>query len=173
MDESELKVQLERHHPAAYGWAMSCCANSHIDAEDVLQAAYLKVLDGRARFGGSSAFKTWFFAVIRMTAKDQKRRSWLRRLRLAEYPQPSASRDQQPEQERIMEQSEKMEAFRKILANLPARQQEVLHLVFYQDMSLSEAAEVMAVSLGSARTHYERGKSRLREWLMKSEVFDE
>jgi hypothetical protein len=29
------------------------------------------------------------------------------------------------------------------------------------------------VSLGSARTHYERGKHRLGEWLQRSENFDE
>jgi RNA polymerase sigma-70 factor (ECF subfamily) len=34
--------------------------------------------------------------------------------------------------------------------------------VFYQEMSIAAAAEVLGVSLGTARTHYERGKARLR-----------
>jgi RNA polymerase sigma factor (sigma-70 family) len=55
--------------------------------------------------------------------------------------------------------------FQQALARLPARQRETLHLVFYQDLSLSEAAEVMNISIGAARQHYERGKKRLRETL--------
>ena len=66
-----------------------------------------------------------------------------------------------------------LKAFKGVLAKLPRRQQEVLQLVFYQDLSLQEAAEVMGVSLGSARTHYERGKHRLRELLKELEEFDE
>jgi RNA polymerase sigma-70 factor (ECF subfamily) len=45
------------------------------------------------------------------------------------------------------------------------RQQDVLHLVFYQGLTVEEAAHVMAVSVGAARTHYARGKARLAELL--------
>ena len=36
-------------HAASFGWAMACCAWQQDLAEDVLQEAYLRVLDGRAR----------------------------------------------------------------------------------------------------------------------------
>jgi RNA polymerase sigma-70 factor (ECF subfamily) len=51
------------------------------------------------------------------------------------------------------------------LNKLSARQRDVLHLVFYQDLTIAAAAEVLGVSVGSARIHYERGKARLRQIL--------
>ena len=60
--------------------------------------------------------------------------------------------------------------FQEALQHLPARQRETLHLVFYQELTLNEAAKVMSISIGSARQHYERGKKRLRELLDREEA---
>ena len=54
---------------------------------------------------------------------------------------------------------------RKALADLPLRQMEVLHLVFYQGLTILEASRAMGVTEGTARTHYERGKARLKKRL--------
>jgi RNA polymerase sigma-70 factor (ECF subfamily) len=171
MDESELRMQLELHHHASYGWAAACCAKAPELAEDVLQTAYLKVLRGLARYDGRSTFKTWLFGVIRMTAVDEQRRQWLRVFRLSS--QEGEPEMHLPDCGDRLDQSARSGMFREALARLPKRQQEVMHLVFYQDLSLQEASHIMGVSLGSARTHYERGKSRLRAMLEKSEYFNE
>ncbi len=173
MDDAALRAQLEQLHPLSYGWALTCCARDPAEAEDVLQTVYEKILQGRARYDGRAAFKTWLFAVIRTTAADERRRHWLRRLRLASYHEQREPVTPPVAHDRLLEQSELQQEFAHALAELPRRQREVLHLVFYQDLSLQEAAAAMAVSLGSARTHYDRGKRRLRERLQQSEHFDE
>ena len=170
MDSSELRSRLEGCQRESYGWALCCCSRDAAEAENVLQAVYLKVLDGRARFDGRAAFKTWLFSVIRRTAADARRRKFLRRLRLAGYASSVASEESPDE---TVYRSEVRALFRRALDALPRRQAEVLQLVFYHDLSLSEAAGVMCVSVGSARTHYERGKKRLRRLLKESGVFDE
>ncbi|MGH8134304.1 MAG: RNA polymerase sigma factor, partial [Steroidobacteraceae bacterium] len=53
------------------------------------------------------------------------------------------------------------------VGRLSRRQREVLHLVFYQDLTIEESAQALGLSLGSARTHFERGKQRLRALLQE------
>lgn len=167
MDIAELKTELEKLHDASFGWALACCGRNRADAEEILQCVYLKILQGKARYRGESKLQTWLFAVIRKTAITERRKHYLRTLR------PIAGTDRKTDQrkpEDDLERSEIQRRFQQALAGLPARQRETLHLVFYQDLSLREAAEVMNISIGSARRHYERGKKRLREVFDREEV---
>src|SRR4029077_5768656 len=79
MSPADLPAKLEQLHAAAFGWALSCCGWDRTAAEDVLQASYLKLLDGRARFDGGSGFRTVVLGVIARTAREARRRSALRR----------------------------------------------------------------------------------------------
>ncbi len=166
MPRPDLEGELERLHAAAFGWALSCCAGDRAAAEDVLHASYLKILDGRARFEGRSSFRTWVFGVVRRTAAEERRRARLRRwLPLYWLAPGSEPADGRPDPERALARAELTRRLERALAGLTTRQREVLHLVFYQDLTIAEAAEVLGVGLGTARTHYERGKTALRQRL--------
>ena len=169
MDIEELTAELEKEHASSFGWALSCCRRDRTEAEEVLQTVYLKILQGKARFRGEASFKTWMFAVIRKTAATEYRKSFLRKLRLASNPSPTERIALEEGPTTTFEKSEAQKRFQLALDQLPARQRETLHLVFYEDLSLREAAEVMGVSIGSARQHYERGKKHLREFLEQTE----
>ena len=160
MDDVELRLQLERVHADCFGWAMSCCGRDRDDAEEVLQTVYLSVLDGRARYDARSSFRTWLFGVIRRTAASERRKAWVRGLLLkreAARLDPDA-----PVQPDVgVELESRRDGLHHALAHLAARQREVLQLVFYHDLTVEEAATVMRVSVGSARTHYARGKANL------------
>jgi RNA polymerase sigma factor (sigma-70 family) len=173
METEELKALLERHHPASFGWALGCCRRDPADAEDILQIVYLKVLEGKARFNGTSSFKTWLFAVIRKTAADQHRRNLVRALTLLKVAERGAPRARTERPDESAYRTEIQSVFRRALARLATRQREALELVFYHELNLQEAATVMGVSLGSARTHYERGKKRLRQLLEETEALYE
>jgi RNA polymerase sigma factor (sigma-70 family) len=170
VDGEALRAQVEGLHGESFGWARSCCRQDPEEAENVLQAVYLKIFERKAVFDGRAAFRTWLFAVIRKTAAEGRRRRLFQRLALARQQQaePAPQQARSPEQAAYL--AEVRSAFRALVAGLPRRQAEVLQLVFYHDLSLSEAAAVMAVSLGSARTHYERGKRRLRAAMAEAGV---
>ena len=170
MDIAELKAELETLHSASFGWALNCCRRDRAEAEEVLQTVYLKILEGKARFRGEASLKTWLFAVIRKTAIGEHRKSILRKLRWSDDSEATTTLVSPLEQPGVaFEKSETQALFQSAMKSLPRRQREALHLVFYQDLSLSEAAEVMGISIGSARQHYDRGKKRLREYLGQTE----
>jgi RNA polymerase sigma-70 factor (ECF subfamily) len=165
MKEDDLRVELERLHPASFGWALRCCRRRRDEAEEVLQMAYLKLLDGTAKFNGKSSLKTWLFAVIRRTASEQRRRQWLRTLALVRWfaarPAPAPAKDP----ETIAVESEATRRLLDAVLVLPRRQRDLLHLVFYQDLTIEEASRVLGISIGTARTHFDRGKKALRRGL--------
>ena len=170
MDCPEILSQLEALHRDAFGWAVSCCAGDWHRGEDVLQAAYTKAWQGAATFHGRSALKTWWFGVIRFTALEEARRArrwldfldrWRAEPEVEETAPPAAEDDAE------------LAALATALRALSSRQREVLHLTFYQRLSVTEAAEVMQITVGSARQHYERGKRRLREILQTQRALHE
>ena len=168
MEATDLQRELELLHADSFGWALSCCRLRKDDAEEVLQTAYIKVLDGRAKFEGRSSFRTWFFGVIRRTASERRRRRWLRDTLLTRWfaGQPLRSSGPAVPPETGADSS----LLHSALSRLPERQQQVLHLVYYQDLTVEEAAGALGVSLGTARTHFDRGKRRLRQLLAPQEV---
>ena len=168
MRDDEIREALEKHHTASYGWALHCCDGDPGEAEDVLQIAYLEVLDGRARFAGRSRFRTWLFSVIRNTAAGRRRRRYLRAALLLrrgeEVPQPRAGAPA----DQLADRGTLQRLLRAALDTLPRRQREILMLTFYHDMTIAAASETLGISLGSARTHYHRGKEKLRAKLEQS-----
>lgn len=126
----DLERELASLHASSFGWALACSGRDRDAAEDVLQQAYWKVLDGRARWGGRSSFKTWLFGVIRLTAIEHGRWRLFRRREMplgddpVDVPAPSG-----PPVDR-----ETAEALARALATLSERQREVLHIVFYEEL---------------------------------------
>jgi RNA polymerase sigma-70 factor (ECF subfamily) len=163
---TDLIEQVSAFHADAFGWAVACCGGDPDAAADVLQECYVKVATGRASFGGKSSLKTWWLGVVRLTALEQHRgmqrgqrrmeavREWLGVLGGRESPDLAEPAPAFPPVD--------AEQLLAALAQLPARQAEILRLHYQHDLSVSEAATVMGVSVGSARQHYERAKKKLR-----------
>jgi RNA polymerase sigma factor (sigma-70 family) len=133
----------------------------------VLQSAYLKVIDGSAQFEGRSSLKTWFFSVIRLTAMERKRSSWLREKILRKnydsgfFDRPQTALDDSARSLRPQ--------IAKAIKQLSEQQQRLIELVFFHELSLEEAAEIMKIQVGTARTHYQRAKDALSKTLSRED----
>lgn len=169
MTDEELRSELKKYHDESFGWAMHCCNRHYELAVEVLQISFLKVLERKAKFNEKSQFRTWFFSVIRNTSKDViKKRKWhgknfkeiggsdkfhLEDLKTEQY------KDEIP-----------LKYFSEALSTLSDRQKELMHLMFYQEMSINQAAEIMKISGGAARKHYHRAKQQLGKWFKEKKI---
>ena len=152
---------LEAIHSQAFGWALSRCDFDHAIAEDLMQQAYVELLSGNARFDNKSSLKTFVFSVVQNLARSRFRRI-SSRLRLVKQYHRESVND-------VAETVEPVEdgVWRAVRA-LPARQRDIIELMFCRDLTIKQAAVVMGVSTGTGRVHYDRAKKALRSRLLDS-----
>jgi len=163
---AHMRQQPAALHEDAWRWSLACCNHDREQSMEVLHDVYLKILERRATFNGQSTFKTWLFGVIRMSARNHRRKARFATLfflpledeaSAATNPQPHAG----PGCCKVID---------KALAALSRRQSEIARLVFFHDLTIEEAATVQGISVGSARQHYARAKDRLRTILQDNGV---
>lgn len=170
MNRSSVERELERLHGESWGWALACAGRDRDLAEEVLQTAYVRILSGAAKPSGRSSFRTWVFGVIRLIALEELRKARRMSRRIDDAPAGFEPADTAAAPDDVAERSERAAVLEAALRRLSERQREILHLVFYHGMTIEEAAGIMKIGIGSARTHYDRGKKALGELLARLDV---
>ncbi len=162
---SHWKDQLELLHHDSYLWCLSCCNYDNEMAKDVLQNVYLKIYEDRAIFREKSTLKTWLFSIIKYTSIDfmRKEPKHTEKLREVHFQIPDSEKHG----------NEREIAFKRIIESLSTQQREALTLAFYHDLTLEEIAPLLKISIGSVRTHYERGKENFKKLLTKYNLHTE
>jgi RNA polymerase sigma-70 factor (ECF subfamily) len=118
----------------------------------------LKILEGKATLNEASKAKTWLFSIIRYTAIDELRKAG-----------KIIALDENQELIDLPEEVDGTD-YDAIIKLLPSMQQQVILMVFYHQMTIEQSAEVLQIQLGTARTHYARGKKKLKELILKSQT---
>jgi RNA polymerase sigma factor (sigma-70 family) len=154
MNRTQLDHLLKIHHRDAYLWARQCCSFNDDLAKDVLQQVYLKILEGKATLNDEGKAKTWIFSIIRYTAIDHLRKTG------------KFISIEDAEEIADIEEEVDLTDYKAIINLLPRMQQEVILMVFYHQMTIEQSAEVLEISLGTARTHYDRGKKNLKKLIL-------
>ena len=159
---------LRELHQDAVQWAMYCVGYEADLGREVVQQAYLKVVEGSARFEGRSTLKTWLFGVIRLTALECRRKHRLHAVAAADYMEPDMLVAPADTREEFSEQYSAA-AVAQALAALSRMQREIMYLAFYRELTLSEIADILGVSIGTIRTQYHRAKQKMSRLLLAGE----
>ncbi len=127
-------------------------------AEDVTALAFERAYRRRASFDAERGVRrAWLFGIARNAALDELRR----RQRLASLVVEPAALDEEPHDD-DGEVLLRRTAVRTALAQLPARDRELIALKFHAGLSNAELAAVVGVSESNAGTMLHRAISKLR-----------
>lgn len=159
-----------RYHDGLYRFAMALARRDREEADEIVQQTYLAVIEGRADLLRADNPRAFLFGVARRVASGRRRRfSLWGRIGKALFAEQALAAPGRPADEAVAF-SQSAARLRTELAALPERQLEVVSLVFEHGLTVEEAAAVMGIGVGSARTHYHRAKERLRRMLEDLDV---
>lgn len=139
-------------------------------AEEVLQDVMLAAWENAANFRGESKVRTWLLVIARNRALNAMRR---RSPTLVELDDNLSNYEDDTSPLEQVQRHFRGQALRKAIDSLPAQHKEILVLVFYQQLSGIEVAQVLGISEGTVKSRLHRAKEALRRILqLTGETFD-
>lgn len=137
------------------------------DAEDAAEDAFVELLLHPWKEERGASLKTYLFTLGRSRALNHLKR--LKR-RAAQPPTELLPEGGEELEERLC-RDEKQRALLRAMDALSPDYREVLHLLYFEDISLSDAARVMKKNKKQVENLSYRAKKALREKLGKEELF--
>jgi RNA polymerase sigma factor (sigma-70 family) len=163
-DERErFEASLLPHLDAAYNLARWLTRDDH-DAEDLVQAAYLRALKFFGGFRGTNS-RAWLLTIVRNTCYTwlEERRARGPEMALDEEIHGVESNALDPEN-RVLREEDK-QSVRRALEELPVELREVVILRELEGLSYKEIAAIAGIPMGTVMSRLARARERLRERL--------
>lgn len=151
--------------PQLYRWALVQTGDAD-DAEDITQAALLRVHRSLSGFHFRARLSTWLYAVVRSAAADWRRAARRRSGRQRSYASAHL-RDVQSAQDSA--EPRLLRFVRDALRGLPARQREIFDLAELQGTPCHTVAERLGLSDSTVRVHLLRARRTIRARVLAGE----
>lgn len=163
-DQKAFLVLYDRYSSRVYALALRILKDNML-AEEVVQDTFLKIWSrARQYLTERGSLQNWLLTIARRTALDRLRLE-SRRITLSDGDDPDFTWETLPEPETASEEA-RWHGLYLAVQSLPEEQRKVIELAYYQGMSQSEIAEVLALPLGTVKTRLRIGMDRLRrQWL--------
>jgi RNA polymerase sigma-70 factor, ECF subfamily len=167
-DDTALNELLERHGGKMVNYLVRCLQNEE-DAADTAQETFVRVYQNRAKYDPRIKFSTWLYVIATNLVKDRYRHR-------TRHPQVSLDaeneatgenfRESLPEQNPIPSESlqatERAEAVRKAVEQLPEELRTPLILSEYEELSHGEIGTILHCSVKAVETRIYRARKQLR-----------
>lgn len=153
MTKTETQNAVIKHYfNMVYKLALSQTKNVHY-AEDVAQNVFLKYLQNSQKLTSSEHEKAWLIRVTINECKSFFTASWFKKtVPLDENLQLT------------FDSEEKSDVYYATM-KLPPKYRAVIHLFYYEDMSISEIAQTLKQKDSTIKTQLHRGREMLKEYL--------
>ncbi len=154
-----------RHARPIYNYLFRRCGEWST-AEDLTSVVFLEAWRRRSdvRLVHDSALP-FLFGVATNVLRNRRRSERRYREALTRMPAPTDASDPADEPAARASAEEDMRALLALLARLPRREQDVISLCLWMDLSYEEAGAALAIPVGTVRSRLSRGRGRLRELL--------
>jgi RNA polymerase sigma-70 factor (ECF subfamily) len=182
-DEAAFNTMVERYHGALVRVAMNYVADLSV-AEEVVQDAWLGVLEGIGGFEGRSSLKSWLFSIVIHKAKDRgvrEKRYVSMTMSDTEDGDESAVDPSRfrasgewglpPQQwdeitpERLLSSKEHLELLQRAIEELPANLREVLVLRDVEEMDSKDICAQLMITESNLYVRLHRARERVRAML--------
>ena len=126
-----------------------------VTAEDAVQETFVKAYRSLNRFRGESCEKTWLIRIAINVCRDIQRTAWFKNLgRMVNLDDVKIPQEMKVKSE-VVDQ----------IMRMPKKLREVVLLYYYEDMSQSEIAEVLGVSVTTVHRRLDKAREALRALL--------
>ena len=163
-DDDAVRNLYERHGQRLYAYALRL-TNDPATAEDVTQSTLVTAWRTAHTFRGEGRLLAWLLGIVHHTA--------LKALRnnphyLEDVGAESISENQPSPEEQAQVKDEK-HWVRKGIQSLSSDHRAVLELIFYQSLTLNEAAQVLNIPVGTVKSRLSYARNHLRSVLARTE----
>ena len=144
-------------------WHIRNMVKDHEDTHDVLQNTFIKVFKNIQNFKGESKLFSWMYRIATNEAI-----SFLNKK--AKQHQISSEELQQQlianlESDVYFEGDQIQLKLQKAIASLPAKQQQVFNMKYFQELKYREMSEILETSEGALKASYHHAAKKIEEYL--------
>lgn len=156
---------LELYSKTVYRLAYARTGSIH-DAEDILQEVFLRYAKSGITFNDENHRKAWLLKVASNCSKSLVTSSWNKRRTDVDIESGAVSgfepiRDAADDAEK----NSRNKLIRNSVINLPEKYRAVIHLFYYEGMSIEEISNIEEISISSVKTRLHRARKILKERL--------